>query len=98
VSDPEHADHKTLARYQEELQHLVMDLGRDDIGVGDVDAVGDTVHFTLTSGSHSHPAEISVRALADKEHAKDALTAILLPMSKAIEKEHLKAAHGGMRE
>jgi hypothetical protein len=80
-------------RYQEQLQALVMDLGRDDIGVGDVRAVGDTLHFTLTSGSHVHPGELPISALNDREIAKDKLLAIVIPMSKAIEQHHLKGAH-----
>lgn len=82
-------------RHQEQLQALVTDLGRDDIGVGDVRTVGDTLHFTLTSGTHMHPAELPVSALEDREHVKDKLMAILIPMSKAIEQHHLKGARSG---
>ena len=93
MSDRQRIDQKSLERHQEQLQRLIMDLGRDDIGVGDVRAEGETLHFTLTSGSHVHAAEMPARALDDREHAKDALTAILIPMSKAIEQQHLKGAH-----
>jgi hypothetical protein len=95
MARPEHVDERTLERHREQLQRLVMDLGRDDMGVGDVRAMGDTLHFTLTSGSHVQVGEISLHVLDNPEAAKDALTAILIPVSKAIEKEHLKAVHGG---
>ncbi len=78
--------------YSDVLQGLVSNLGRDDIGVGDVDEADGKLLFTLTRGDLSYRAEMPVALLSDRELAMSAMMAIIPKLSKAVEREHIEAA------
>ena len=80
-------------KLRDQLQELVMHLGRDDIGVGEVTEVEDRVQFTLTRGDHALKGEMPIDALHDHERALAAMLAIVPGLSKAIERDHIEAAH-----
>ena len=83
---------ENLEAHRNVLQDLVSSLGRDDIGVGNVEVSGDTLRFTLSRGDHTHRAEMPLGFLSSRSQASSALMAIIPNLSKAIEQEHIDAA------
>jgi hypothetical protein len=80
-------------RLRDQLQELVTHLGRDDIGVGEVTEANGRVRFSLTRGDHALKAEMPIDVLKDHDRALAAMLAIVPGLSKAIEREHMEAAH-----
>lgn len=83
---------RELEGYREQLQQLVVQLGRDDIGLGEVTEAVGKIHFTLARGHHTHQAEMPLEVLKDHHRALAAMMAIVPQLSKAVEQEHIEEA------
>jgi hypothetical protein len=77
------------------LREYVGALGRDDIGVGDVSEAGGVISFTLTKGEHSHRGQMHADLLENRDRALQALTEIVMKISKPIEREHIHGTASG---
>ena len=68
-------------------------LGRDDIGVGDVQQV-DAGHLMVEfiKGGTRRTATLAVEDLQDADRARAALNAAMLGISKAVERKHMADA------
>ncbi|MBI4277653.1 MAG: hypothetical protein HY660_04275 [Armatimonadetes bacterium] len=76
---------------QQQIQEIIMSLGRDDIGVGDVQDIGEgRLCITMSRGHLTHKAEIDAAALEDPMAAKSALMLAIEGLSKRVEDEHIK--------
>ncbi|HEU5298231.1 MAG TPA: hypothetical protein VFW08_01950 [bacterium] len=68
-------------------------LGRDDIGVGDVQQA-DATHLMVEfiKGGMRRTATLAVDDLQDGDRARAALTSAMLSISKAVERQHMADA------
>ncbi len=84
---------KDLEKYREIIGGAVIELGRDDVGVGDVAEVREGVlSVTFSRGTRTSSAEIGVDRLQDHEEAKHTVGAAMIPLSKAIAQEAIQKA------
>jgi hypothetical protein len=76
-----------------QIEEMLTSLGRDDIGVGEVEDVG-TGHLRVTflHGHFSHAAEIDAGKLDDPQQAKAALVIAIRKLTRDIEAEHIEKA------
>lgn len=82
---------KDVERYRQVIQEAVADLGRDDVGVGEV-RVGDdgVLAVELRRGTHSDVREISVEALQNRETAHQAVMKAIRPLTKEVEQDVMR--------
>lgn len=74
-------------------QHLAR-LGRDDLGVGDITMAGsEELQIEFIKGDLRRTATVALDDLRDPDRARAALNTALLRISKAIERQHIQAAH-----
>lgn len=64
--------------YQQWLQWLMDDLGRGDIGVGNVEFSPPRLLFTLHKGRSTFDAWLPVAALSDRKHAMERLLDVVV--------------------
>jgi len=82
----------TTADYQKLVAHHLAALGRDDIGVGEVREVDDTLQIEFVKGTMREEGSIPLRVLNDPERARAALSGALLALTTAVERRHIEKA------
>ncbi len=84
---------KDLDRYRRAVEEAVVASGRDDIGVGSIEAAGPgMLAVTFSRGAHSHTAHIPAADLGTHEKAHAVITIALLALTKRIAQEDLAKA------
>jgi len=87
------ATSRDLETYRRAIEEAVMALGRDDVGIGGVEAAEPgmvTVRFSR--GRHTHTARIPIAALDQREEAYAVIMAALLALNKRSSLEALAKA------
>ena len=84
---------RDLETYRRAVEEAVMALGRDDVGVGDVEsAEPGMVTVRFSRGRHAHIARIPIAALDQREEAYAVIMAALLALNKRTSLEALAKA------
>ena len=84
---------RDLETYRRAVEEAVMALGRDDVGVGDVEsAEPGVVTVRFSRGRHAHTARIPIAALDQREEAYAVIMAALLALNKRTSQEALAKA------
>jgi hypothetical protein len=84
---------KDIEKYRLVIQEAIGNIGRDDMGVGEVRETSNgmlTVEFRR--GSHRDVREIPVEALQTRELANQAALKAIRPLSKEVEQDALRRA------
>ncbi|MDR5684353.1 MAG: hypothetical protein QN163_10085 [Armatimonadota bacterium] len=76
-----------------QIEEILTSLGRDDLGVGEVEDLGEgRLRVTFLHGHFRHAAELDAGKLDDPQQAKAALMIAVRKLSKDIEAEHIGKA------
>ncbi len=79
---------KDLQKYRQAIEGALAELGRDDIGVGDVTETQEGILSVLFSrGTHQHVADIPIDKMENHEEMKKTLRSALVVLSKAVAQE-----------
>ena len=85
--------HKDLEKYRQVIQEAVANIGRDDMGVGEVREIsGGMLSVEFRRGTHRDVREIAVGELQTRELANQAALKAIRPLSKEVEQEALRNA------
>ena len=85
--------HKDLEKYRQVIQEAVANIGRDDMGVGEVREISaGTLSVEFRRGTHRDVREIAVGELQTRELANQAALKAIRPLSKEVEQEALRNA------
>jgi len=84
---------KDLQKHRQMIEAAVVELGRDDVGIGDVsEAQEGILSVTFSRGTLAHTADVPVEKLQDKDKAKQAVRSAMLGLSKALAEEAIQKA------
>ncbi len=79
---------KDLQKYRQIIEGALVELGRDDVGVGEVTEPHEGILSVLFSrGTHTHTADIPIDKLADHEEGKKTVGNAMRALSKAVAQE-----------
>ena len=84
---------KDLEKYRQVIQEAVANIGRDDMGVGEVREISaGMLSVEFRRGTHRDVREIAVGELQTRELANQAALKAIRPLSKEVEQEALRNA------
>jgi hypothetical protein len=84
---------KDLKRYRQTIEEAIIGLGRDDVGVGEVqEAQNGMLSVELSRGTHSTVEEIPVDALRDRGQMNQAIVKAIRGLSKEVSQDALDKA------
>jgi hypothetical protein len=84
---------KDLDKYRPVIEEAVAASGRDDVGVGTIEAAGPgMLAVTFSRGQHSHTAHLPTDDLETHGKAHAAILSALLALTKRIAQEDLAKA------
>jgi hypothetical protein len=83
---------RDLEKYRQAIEGALPELGRDDVGVGDVTEPREGVLCVLLSrGATRHAADIPIEKLENHEETKKTLLSALIVLSRAVAREAIGA-------